>query len=107
MPSTSFDTGNTTVSHAGDEGCNLFLRDLDPFLLQDADELHPVHWISSIHSATKVVPQMFDGVQIWRIRHPWEHMDVIIHQEIPCDASCVRPSSILLENAQVLLSFQC
>ncbi len=44
------------------------------------------------------IPHIFDGIQVGTPGRPWQHMNVVLHQEMGVYTSHMRTGVIMLEN---------
>jgi len=95
---------HTTIAHTPDQFTDCGLRDDLPFILKNPDQLPTCSRLPPGHTTTEDVPKVFDGVKVWGIRHPIEHLDLLVVKEIPSGSSSVRPGSVLLEYSEVWVS---
>ena len=83
--------------HALHQSFTLDLGDLMPLLAQKVKQFSFVWWLVTIHLPLDYIPEVFNGVQVWRLGWPWQGLDqVVLHPHLDWP-SCVAWSIFLLE----------
>lgn len=90
----------TTTSHAVHKATYCLLRHGIPLFLKGSPKVIEVLGcrVSSLYTATQLIPQVFNGIQVWRKCRPFHLRYTSLQQPFPDDATSMSRSIVVHED---------
>ena len=100
-----FQHSSNTPGHALDEIDARLLWDLLPLVLHTLPQLVDAGRLGLVRCelSLEVTPQMLDRIQVWRLRRPFQHLDLVVFEPLTGEMGGVLGVVVLLEDDFFLL----